>query len=284
MPGKKYKGTLAYVVRSLIKRFFKDEVSKTGAALAYFSLFSLFPFLIFVSMLIATFRIDPAFIDDFANVIPADILNLAKDYLAYINGIQSKTLMITGLFLTLYFSSRAVNALTQAVNRAYRSKRRHSGFRDLFISCVFTILMMVSMILILALMIFGKNVLLWLINFAEIPFMSKEFVYIWDFLRYLIVAAYSLFLVTCIYYIVPNKRLPLRAVFPGAVCSMLVWLMLSAGFSYYVQNMGNYSLLYGSLGAVMMLMFWLYWTGAILVMGAELNHIILTLDVTRGKG
>ncbi len=77
-----------------------------------------------------------------------------------------------------------------------------------------------------------------------------------------------------IYSIVPTQRLRLRDALPGTVAATMGWLAASIGFSVYVENFSKYTLLYGSIGAMIVLMLWLYLTGAVLIMGSELNAVI----------
>jgi len=271
------KGKAVFIVRRLIKRYFRDGVSKTGAELAYFFLFSFFPFLIFINLLVGTFDIPIDTVIGWLNVVPPDVERIVTEYFAYIGRFESRTLLVTGLLLTLYFASRAIDSLIQAVNMAYRVRKKRPGVWNMIFSIGFTAVIMISFGVMFIIMISGKNVLFAIIDFVKVPILTRDFIYLWDALRYLIAAVYSFFLLISIYYVVPNKRLTFRSAVPGALFAMLSWLAISSGFSFYVQNMGRYSALYGSIGAVMVLMLWLYLTGIVLVMGAELNDIILML-------
>ncbi|MCX7614890.1 MAG: YihY/virulence factor BrkB family protein [Clostridiales bacterium] len=272
------KGKFAYIVRRLVKRYFRDNVSKTGAELAYFFLFSFFPFLIFINLLVGTFHIPIDIITGILKVVPPDVEKIVADYFSYIGSFESKTLLVTGLVLTLYFLSRAINSLIQAVNAAYRTKKKRPGFSNILVSIAFTAVIMISIGIMFVIMISGKNVLFAIVDFIKLPILSHDFIYIWDALRFLIAGVYSFLFLVCLYYVVPNKRLTFRSSIPGSIFAMLSWLLISSGFSYYVQNMGRYSVLYGSIGAIMVLMLWLYLTGIVLVMGAELNDILITLN------
>ena len=78
----------------------------------------------------------------------------------------------------------------------------------------------------------------------------------------------------CIYRYTPARKISWREVYPGAIVSTLGWIIVSLGFSYYINNIANYSRLYGSVGAVFVLMTWLYITSMILILGAEFNSIL----------
>ena len=76
------------------------------------------------------------------------------------------------------------------------------------------------------------------------------------------------------YYFVPNRKMKWRNVLPGTVFSVVGWIILTLGFSFYINHFGRYSLIYGSLGAIIVLMLWLYLVGILLVLGGELNDIV----------
>ena len=272
------KRKISFIISRLIRRYFRDGVSKTGAELAYFFLFSMFPFLIFINLLVATFHIPIDTITGLLNVVPPDVEEIITDYFVYIGQFESKTLLVTGLILTLYFSSRAIDSLIRAVNAAYRVRKKRLGLSHIFVSIVFSALVMISFGFMFIIMISGKSFLFFVVDFIKIPILTRDFIYIWDALRFLIAVIYSFFFLLSLYSFFPYKRIKIRAAMPGVVFAMLAWLAISSGFSFYVQNMGQYSVLYGSIGAAMVLMLWLYLTGIVLVMGAELNDILLVIQ------
>ena len=108
-----------------------------------------------------------------------------------------------------------------------------------------------------------------------IPLLSHPGIRLWGWLRFLILAG-IIFLVLCMLYrMAPKGHLSFRCIFPGALLSTLSWLVISMLFSFYVDNIRNYSLIYGSLGAIMVLMLWLYFTSVLLLFGAEFNQALM---------
>ena len=77
-----------------------------------------------------------------------------------------------------------------------------------------------------------------------------------------------------LYYLVPNSHYRFPDILPGTLSALVSWLLFSIGFAYYVENMANYSVLYGSIGAVIVLLLWLYLSATVLIMGAELNCVL----------
>ena len=98
---------------------------------------------------------------------------------------------------------------------------------------------------------------------------------IWNLLRYVIVVAMMVIIFAVMYKYTPCKKIGWKEAFPGAVVSTIGWIIVSIGFSFYINNFSNYSKLYGGLGAVIILMTWLYITSIIFIIGGEINSVIV---------
>lgn len=83
-----------------------------------------------------------------------------------------------------------------------------------------------------------------------------------------------LFVLISIYYIAPNKKLTLKSVLPGSIFTLIGWVILSFGYSIYVKFFTKYTIIYGSLGALILFMIWFWFLGIILVLGGEINAIL----------
>ena len=235
-------------VQSLIKRYFSDNVGRSAAALAYYLIFSLFPFLILISSIISFLDLPDFTVESFKGLIPVDIIELANSYLSHISEIKNASLLLFGFVFTTYFTMRAVNCLLQSIHRAYR----------VFVA--------------LGLMTFGKNLLTWLSGWIPIDMGSIS---LWNLLRFVILAAVLFMVLLTLYYLVPNRLYTVRQVMPGTFASLLSWLVFSIGFAFYVENMGRYSVVYGSIGAAIVLLLWLYFSAITLIMGAEFNYLLV---------
>ncbi len=259
-------------VREFVMRFFTDGVGRTGAELAYFFLLSFFPLMIFASLLIGTFNINVNSVQELLKgVIPADVLNIALNYIEYFTDLKMDGLMYVGLFAALWSASRAVSSLSIAVNRAYRIENGRNFILQFLINIGFSAAMLVSIVLTIVILILGRSVLQYISKIVNIGPMEIN---TWHILRFVPITLLFFCILLFLYSVVPNKRIAFRQVMPGAIAAAISWLLASIGFSFYVENMARYSLLYGSIGAVIVLMIWLYLTGVILIMGAELNHVL----------
>jgi len=257
----------------LVRRYFSDNLSKSGAQFAYFFLFSFFPLLIFFNALIGLLPIE---LDEITviteGVIPQEIIKLVTDYLNYLSSVNSTGLLYTGLFLTIYLLAKAVSSLLFSINNVYHvSKRRHPTIQFL-LAILFAILFLTAIFAALILLIVGRSFLTFLGSYIDISYAS---VAVWHILRFFLLAALALGILLVTYTVLPNVKLRFRDTLPGAFFAMSAWLIVSIAFSYYVENMSSYNVLYGSIGAVIVLMLWLYLTGIILILGSEANYILM---------
>ena len=123
----------------------------------------------------------------------------------------------------------------------------------------------------------GRNFLTFVSRYIAI---SAGVIELWTNLRWILTAAIITATLALLYKVIPYTPYKKQSVWPGAVFSLIGWMVVSLLFSVYVNNYANYSLVYGPLGAVIALMMWLFFTGMIIILGAELNNI---LDTRRNK-
>lgn len=260
----------ATVARKMFIRYFEDHVAMSAAELAYYLLFSLFPLLIFINAAISTLHISAAeMLKALDIVVPSEVVQLVSDYMEYIRGLKSNTLLYAGLVLTIYMLFRSLNSLMNSIMNVYRIHQR--GTLYYFSVVVFSVVLLLSIVVFLAaLMISGKL----LTSLGRYIYISPVFIRLWDLLRIFLAPLYMFLMLALFYHIVGRGHYKFRQSLPGAVFSQVIWTAATVGFSYYVTNMGNYSLLYGSIGAIMVLMFWLWLTGIVLILGGVLNHVL----------
>ncbi len=261
-----------YVIYTLIKRYFSDAVSKSAAALSYFMFFSLFPAAIFLNSIISRIQLSSEITDFLERVIPADIIEILEDYLTYSAEYDNSTPYIFGILLTIYFLSRSINSLLRTINAIYDiDDKERSGIIRLGISLVFTIGFMLSFILVLVLLVLGNVILEFVARFF--PFVW-QFMPLFDIIRFFVPVVWIGIYLMMLYYVVPNRRVSMKACLPGTAFALIGWVISSVIFSFYVNNMADYSIIYGSIGAIMVMLLWLYVTGVVIILGAELNYIL----------
>lgn len=257
----------------LVRGYLDHDVGKSAAALAYYLLFSFFPLLIFLSTLVGFLDLESLLLDPAVrNLIPKDIIRLINVYLAHVTQLRSGNLMAMSLIFTIWLPMRAVDSLMKAVNTSYGLPRpRRGAFRHQLVVALYTLFLMAVMILTLVFVLVGRGVLGFLSRYFPA---IQPFIGLWNALRFPLMGAAFFLALSVLYWIAPGIRGPRRRVFPGAIAALCSWLVFSGGFSFYVENIANYSVLYGALGGIVILLLWLYATATVLIMGAEVNRAL----------
>lgn len=263
------------LIGRVVHRYFDHRVGKHGASLAYYLLFALFPMMIFISNVLGQLDLDvhsiALWMSDF---LPDDLVSLFESYLVSVSEDSSGTMLSFSLLFTLYFPFRATSSLMQDVRRAYGLSGNSSrpvifALRQI----IFTVVLFLGIALSLLLSTFGKRVLIYLFGLMRIT-LPSDAVNLWNYLRFLLIAIFMFAAIATLYSIAQDQRQPWRAIIPGAALTLLAWLAVSIAFSFYVENFAKYSVIYGALGTVIVLMLWLYMVSVIMILGAEFNQVI----------
>jgi membrane protein len=128
-----------------------------------------------------------------------------------------------------------------------------------------------TVILGVALLLITPRVIEWIVGLVGL---DEVFIFLWTWLRLPIALVLLMLAVSVVYWVVPNVDQPFRLITPGAVFAVIVWVLASLGFSYYVSHFANYSVVYGSLAAAIVLLLYFYISVAVLLVGAEVNAAI----------
>lgn len=260
----------------LIKRYFNDDIGSSAAALSYYMVFSFFPLIILGSTILGYANISSESVSQaFSGILPLDVINIINRYLIYVNTNKNANILMVSLFFTVYFPIRAVKRIMDEINRVYKVKNKRHFFKKLLFVFMFTALFVFTIFASLTLLIAGRRILSFISNFVGI---SSSFIDVWVMNRFVAMAIICFVTITILYIIAPNCSVSFIQAFPGAATAVFLWLLLSAGFSYYVENMGNYSVLFGSIGAIIVLLVWLYMMASILLMGVEVNSVLKEMN------
>lgn len=269
-------------VAHIVNRYFRHDVDRQGAALAYYLLFAIFPFLIFLSSLLGLLNLDiSSIVQSLSPLLPAQVLELTETYLSYVSHTSSATMLWFGLVFTIYFPMRAANCLMHAVRRAYHLPQPKNQFVYTCKVLLYTMFLLLTIALTLVLTTVGERALGFLGRLVTLP---DAFVELWMGLRFVVLGVVVFAAVGLLYAMAQDVRQPARSVVPGVVFSLAAWMVLSAAYSFYVENFANYSVIYGALGTMIVLLIWLYLTAVVLIMGAELNDTLLTMRDERTAG
>lgn len=258
-------------LQDLLLRLQRVEISALAAQLAYFFLLSFFPLLIFLVTLLPYLNLETTQVYSFlVNVMPDEVYRLIENTLNEILNNRNSSLLSIGVLGTLWSASKGINALIRALNKAYETEESRGSILDRGLSLIFTIALVFVFAVALLLPVFGQQIGHFLFSIVGI---EEQFETIWHRLRWSMPPLLIFLVLLAIYRFVPNTspRLRLMSVWPGALFSTFSWLAVTYAFSFYISNFANYSATYGSIGGVIILMLWLYFTGIILIFGGVLN-------------
>lgn len=270
-------------VQDLILRMKDIDISGMGAQLAYFFLLSFFPLLIFIVSLLPYLNLNVEHVFDFIqSIVPIEVFLLAQGTLTEILTSQNGGGLISiGVIGTIWSASKGVNALIKTLNGAYETKPK-SGIITRTLSLAFTIALVIVILLALILPIFSQQFIFSLFSSVGAEGTFFDF---WRAVRWAIPPLLIFIVLNLMYWIIPNTdpKLKFISVLPGAIFSTISWLALIYGFSYYVNNFGNFTSTYGSIASVIILMLWLYFTGMILIFGGVLNASVANRRLVKKK-
>lgn len=263
---------LVYFIKSLIKRFDEHNVTQTAGQLAYFTLLSIFPFIIFVNSLIRKIDLSGELVTGvLSEILPKQLAEIIGGYIEYVNGLGSGLGVISvGVLIALFSASKSLRSLSIAINQAYGITEKRYFIARLIMSVVLTFVLGVVILLCLLAVSIGKEWIYRIIILIDMPisWLTKISIGKW-----VIVISMLLVILTLIYYVIPLKRVKLRNVLPGAAVAVIGSFAATYGYSIYVAYFSNFSVLYGSMGVVLLLALWLYLIGIFIVMGAEINSV-----------
>ena len=258
-----------------IERYFLHGVAQEAAALAYYLLFMIFPLLIFLSCLLGLLELDISGITNSLDaLLPSGVVDVVESYLSYVSQTSSRTMLWFGLVFTVYFPMRAADCLMIAVRRAYHLPRPKNQVLYMMKVLLYTVFLLVTIALTLALVTVGRQALEFAGRFVVVP---EAFIELWTDLRFLVLGGVMFGAVGLLYAAAQDSRQAARNVVPGALAALVGWMVVSAAFAFYVENFANYTVIYGALGTVIVLMMWLNLTALMLIMGAEINGVLNSL-------
>ncbi|HEY3020879.1 MAG TPA: YihY/virulence factor BrkB family protein [Solirubrobacteraceae bacterium] len=271
------------ILKRTAKEFQNDNLTDWAAALTYYAVLALFPALIVLVALVGLFGQYPQTTDALLNIlrdvgVQSSTLDSLKDTIN--NVIQNKggagALLGVGLLGALWSASAYIGAFMRASNAIFEKPegRPFWKLRPLQVLVTLAMTLLLALVLI-ALVISGP--------LAEAVGrqigLGGTAVTVWDIAKWPILAFVVAFMLAVLYYAAPNARLPkFQWISPGAIVALVVWVVASFGFFMYANNFGSYDKTYGTLGAAITLLVWLWLSNLAVLFGQELNA-----EVERGR-
>jgi membrane protein len=260
--------------RRTLREAQEDNALGLAAQLAYYFFLALFPSLL-VLLALASFlpaqdlvgRV-MATLQGFA---PQEVVAIVREQLLKIGDSREGGLLTFGLVAALWSSSVAMVAIIDALNRAYDVTDVRPWWKQRITAILLTVgvslFILASAVLVLA----GPQLAEWV---ASQVGLGAAFTWTWKILQWPLVFVLVATGVGLIYYFAPDVEQDFVWLTPGSVLATALWLVGSLGFRVYLVNFGSYNETYGTIGGVMVLMLWLYISGLVIIVGAELNSEI----------
>jgi membrane protein len=262
-------------VKELGRRVFHeiqgDDCFGRAAQLAYYFLFALFPFFLFLTTLLGYLPI-PNLLDHvmevLAPLLAGDALRLVQDNLHQLVTGERGGLLSFGILAALWTSSSALTAIIDSLNRAYDVEEGRPFWKVRGIAVLLTVGLSAFMIVALVLLTFGPQLGRWI---ADLVGLGGVFALSWNILRWPVIVGLLILAMAMLYYFAPDVEQKWQWITPGSAVSVIGWLLASLGFAFYVNNFGSYNATYGSIGAVIVLLTWMYLSGLFVLIGGEIN-------------
>jgi len=260
--------------KHVAQRINDDEVLGRAAQLSYYFLLALFPLLLFlINVLGYLAQEGTAFRDRlliyFAAVMPSTAVTLVRTTLDEISLSSGTGKLSFGLLAALWAASNGMGAISQTLNTAYDVRETRPWWKVRLITICLTVALSILILAALAIILYGGTIGEALA--ARYGF-GNFFTTVWTILQWPIALVFVLTTFNLIYNFAPNlKSQARRWITPGAFVGVGLWLAVSFGFRMYLGFFDSYSVTYGSLGALIVLMLWFYLTGVAILIGGEVN-------------
>lgn len=259
------------VLWQAIMHLIEDGGMTFAGHIAFMTLFSLFPFLIFLTTLAAEIGQTEAareFITMTLAAFPEEVSAAIRPAVDQVVNNRRTGLMTVSIVASLWAVSSGIEALREALNKAYGVEEPRSFWFCRLQSLLFTIILSVGIILVMLVVVIGPVV--W--SYVA-PLLDLHWQWSWaaEAGRFAIAIAILYLVVALLYRWLPSRHLPRREILPGAAVTIVLWMLLASLFSLYLQNLARFSVTYGSLGGIVITLMFFYISGLIFIFGAEIN-------------
>lgn len=253
---------------------YEGDLFTRSAALSYYFLLALFPLLICLTAALGYFadagtELRENLLNYLSRVAPRTASALVRSTVAEITENANTGKLSFGLVAALWFASFGMGAVGDTLNAAYKVRESRAWWRVRLVSLCLTVALAVIIVSALALMFYGGEIGAGLAARLDL---GDAFKAVWAVVQWLIVLGFVLFGFALIYYFAPDlKHQKWYWITPGSLTGVALWLLVSYGFRVYLKYFDRYSVTYGSLGAVIVLLLWFYLTGAAILVGGAVN-------------
>lgn len=251
----------------------ENELMALGGQVTYYIILSFFPLLIFL-LTLATYTpiTSSEILENLSYLLPAETYEMVTSILYEIMNARSPTLLSFSMFGTLWAALNGINALMRGISKAYGLKISRSFFRLKLTAVFFLLFIFLAILLSFIIIVGGEIIGLYLFNLLGV---KSLFLVFWQKLRLLIQFSFLIVTFQILNHMATFYSFSHTEVLPGSLFSALGWIIISLAFSSYVNHFNTFSLTYGSIGGIIILLLWLYWSSETLLLGCALNSALI---------
>jgi membrane protein len=272
------------IMRKFLRHFRKavflaleHDVLNTAKAAAYSGMLMFFPAFIVLTAMIAKFPEGTTAVGEIrwvsGQILPADTVRLMLSSM-HARNTHPERLIISGTILSIFAAIGLMLTLMDGFRRAYRLPRNEWGFWERRWRALFLVfLVLVPLALATILLVFGRAIELWMIFNAGHELRGLV-LFLWRLARWSLAFGTSLAVLGALYHFGTKRGEHWMRIMPGAIAASIVWFGATLAFGWYVTRIADYTIFYGSFGAGIATLVWLYITSFTALLGAELNGVL----------
>jgi membrane protein len=263
------------LLRVSVWRAFEHDAFATAKASAYSAIFTFFPVLLIIGSVLANWRKGGPYLREISyalgSILPAGS-NTATNYLKGAVKHPFGFLFTTSL-VTLWTASGVMISWMDGFRRCYGLQKTWGLVKERMIAFLLVIFALIPMTFATLLVAVGSKIETRILHDID-PDFSVYILLMWGGMRWLIAILTSIAVIALIYHHAVPRTQPWHSVIPGATLATLVWFLVTIGFRSYLQHFGDFTTIYGSLGAAMALLVWMYLVSLVVLVGAEFNALL----------
>ena len=269
--------TFPYLLRRSIVAAADDNCFSIAKGAAYSALLSFFPVLASAATILIQTR--AKFVSDTIEAVLAQVVPPGTEDLVLrqfqARGARPWLVLVVAALVSLWAASSVFTSLMEGFQAAYRVPRSRNFWQNTSVGILLVVLSAAPLVVASALLLFGTQVENAVLGWMKVDPLWNPWAWAWELVsslaRYAVAFATTILVTMLLYYFGPNRKQRFAALFPGAVVATVLWMLATNGFGWYVRHVAHYNVMYGSIGASIALLVWMYLVAAIALLGCEFN-------------
>jgi membrane protein len=258
-----------------VQRLWADEAVSLSGNIAFRTLWSAFPFLIFLTALggfVGDEDLADALINFLFAVGPAEVMEPMANEIHSIITTPRTDLLSIGFLITIWAAMAGVDSVRIGLNRAYNVRERRSSLKLYGLGVLFVIATAFVLLALSVLIVVAPIIIAFIERYAP---QMQDLVAVFSLVRYPVAVLLLTGALTAAHFLLPAKRLRLRQVLPGVILTVAAWVVLASAYSYYLSNFATFASFYAGLSGVFAALFFLYLAALVLLLGGEVNRVVM---------